>query len=143
MDDAMHEIANEPDRLLFGRGIGMYPVNKGFGAPDWLLHLMKDRNIIYIMSISKCCTRPELPVANSSQRDLATMPASSPQNVNVVALGATFMGVFTLLVTGLNTALFSGGLLLAPILAGLILAATRCLERRHLTPSPKSAAIND
>ena len=37
--NALHEIANEPDRALFGRGIGMYPVNKGFGAPDWLLHL--------------------------------------------------------------------------------------------------------
>jgi len=35
---ALHEIASEPDRLLFGRGIGMYPVNEGFGAPDWLLH---------------------------------------------------------------------------------------------------------
>jgi len=37
--NTLHEIANEPGRLLFGRGIGMYPVNKGFGAPDWLLHL--------------------------------------------------------------------------------------------------------
>lgn len=30
-------ISNEPDRLLFGRGIGMFPVDEGFGAPDWLL----------------------------------------------------------------------------------------------------------
>lgn len=30
-------ILTEPDRLLFGRGIGMYPVNEGIGAPDWLL----------------------------------------------------------------------------------------------------------
>jgi O-antigen ligase len=35
--EAWHRIATEPDRLLFGRGIGMYPVNEGFGAPDWLL----------------------------------------------------------------------------------------------------------
>jgi O-antigen ligase len=35
---AWHRISTEPDRLLFGRGIGMYPVNEGFGAPDWLLH---------------------------------------------------------------------------------------------------------
>jgi hypothetical protein len=35
---AIHDIASEPGRLLFGRGIGMYPVNEGFGAPDWLLH---------------------------------------------------------------------------------------------------------
>ncbi len=33
-----HRISTEPDRLLFGRGIGMYPVREGFGAPDWLLH---------------------------------------------------------------------------------------------------------
>jgi len=30
-------ILAEPDRLLFGRGIGMFPVNEGIGAPDWLL----------------------------------------------------------------------------------------------------------
>jgi O-Antigen ligase len=33
----LHAIVNEPDSLLFGRGIGMFPVNDGF-APDWLLH---------------------------------------------------------------------------------------------------------
>ena len=36
---AVHQIVSEPGKLLFGRGIGMYPVNEGFGAPDWLLHL--------------------------------------------------------------------------------------------------------
>jgi O-antigen ligase len=36
--EVWRHIANEPDRLSFGRGIGMYPVNEGFGAPDWLLH---------------------------------------------------------------------------------------------------------
>jgi O-antigen ligase len=35
--EAWHRIVTEPDRLLFGRGIGMYPVIEGFGAPDWLL----------------------------------------------------------------------------------------------------------
>jgi O-antigen ligase len=34
---AWHRIATEPDKLLFGRGIGIYPVDEGFGAPDWLL----------------------------------------------------------------------------------------------------------
>lgn len=34
---AWHRISAEPDRLLFGRGIGMYPVHEGVGAPDWLL----------------------------------------------------------------------------------------------------------
>ncbi|KRR18511.1 O-antigen ligase family protein [Bradyrhizobium retamae] len=31
-------IVSEPNRLLFGRGVGMYPVDAGFGSPDWLLH---------------------------------------------------------------------------------------------------------
>lgn len=30
-------ISSEPNRLLFGRGIGMYPVIESFGAPEWLL----------------------------------------------------------------------------------------------------------
>jgi hypothetical protein len=33
----LHRIANDPNLLLFGHGIGMYPVIEGFGAPDWLL----------------------------------------------------------------------------------------------------------
>jgi hypothetical protein len=49
--------------------------------------------------------------------------------VSVAVLGATFMGVFTLLITALNTALLSGGLLLAPILAGLLVAAIRHFGR--------------
>ncbi len=35
--ETWHRISSEPGRLLFGRGIGMYPVIEGFGAPDWLL----------------------------------------------------------------------------------------------------------
>jgi O-antigen ligase len=35
----LHRIVSEPGLLLFGRGVGMYPVNEGYGAPDWLLHL--------------------------------------------------------------------------------------------------------
>ena len=31
-------IVNEPNFLLFGRGVGTYPVNEGFGAPDWPIH---------------------------------------------------------------------------------------------------------
>jgi O-antigen ligase len=30
-------IVSEPGFLLLGRGVGMYPVNDGSGAPDWLL----------------------------------------------------------------------------------------------------------
>lgn len=51
--------------------------------------------------------------------------------IGVAVLGATFMGVFTLLTTALNTALLSGGLLLAPILAGMAVVATRYLERTN------------
>ncbi len=34
---AWNRIVTEPDRLLFGRGVGMFPVDEGFGPPDWLL----------------------------------------------------------------------------------------------------------
>ena len=45
--------------------------------------------------------------------------------VGIAVLGATFFGVFTLLTTALNTALLSGGLLLAPILAGVLQMISR------------------
>jgi O-antigen ligase len=35
---AGQRIAADPARLPFGRGVGAYPVDEGFGAPDWLLH---------------------------------------------------------------------------------------------------------
>jgi O-antigen ligase len=34
----LHQIVSEPSLLPFGRGIGMFPVNEGFGPPDWPLH---------------------------------------------------------------------------------------------------------
>jgi O-antigen ligase len=34
---AIHRIAAEPDRLLLGHGVGVYPIDEGFGAPNWLL----------------------------------------------------------------------------------------------------------
>jgi hypothetical protein len=49
--------------------------------------------------------------------------------VGIVVLGATFMGVFTLLTTALNTALLSGGLLLAPIVASALMAINRRKSR--------------
>jgi O-antigen ligase len=33
----LHRIASEPALLPFGRGVGMFPVDEGFGPPDWLL----------------------------------------------------------------------------------------------------------
>jgi len=33
----LHHIVTEPQLLPFGRGIGMFPVNEGFGPPDWFL----------------------------------------------------------------------------------------------------------
>jgi len=35
---AGQRIAADPARLPFGRGVGAYPLDEGFGAPDWLLH---------------------------------------------------------------------------------------------------------
>jgi O-antigen ligase len=35
---AWRRIETQPDRLVFGRGIGAYPIDEGFGAPDWLLN---------------------------------------------------------------------------------------------------------
>jgi O-antigen ligase len=35
---AWNRISNEPNNLLFGRGIGVYPIHEDFDAPDWLLH---------------------------------------------------------------------------------------------------------
>lgn len=40
-EETWRRISAEPKRLLFGRGIGMYPVDEGVGAPDWLLHRTK------------------------------------------------------------------------------------------------------
>jgi hypothetical protein len=54
--------------------------------------------------------------------------------VSVAVLGAAFIGVFTLLTTALNAALFSGGLLLAPALAGLLIAATRYRATKPTLP---------
>jgi O-antigen ligase len=34
----LHQIVSEPSLLPFGRGVGMFPVKEGFGAPDWPLH---------------------------------------------------------------------------------------------------------
>jgi O-antigen ligase len=34
---AIHRIAEEPNRLALGRGVGVYPIDEGFGAPDWLV----------------------------------------------------------------------------------------------------------
>lgn len=37
-EQTWRHIVNDPARLPFGRGVGVYPVNEGFGSPDWLLH---------------------------------------------------------------------------------------------------------
>jgi hypothetical protein len=62
--------------------------------------------------------------------------------VNIAVLGATFMGIFTLLVTSLNIALFSGGLLLAPLLAGLLVTVARYFGKRCATPPVENAGLN-
>ena len=34
---AVNRIVSEPDKLLIGRGIGVYSIDEGFGPPNWLL----------------------------------------------------------------------------------------------------------
>jgi len=34
---AIHRVAAEPDRLLLGYGVGIFPIDEGFGPPNWLL----------------------------------------------------------------------------------------------------------
>jgi hypothetical protein len=55
--------------------------------------------------------------------------AKGKSAIAIAVLGATFMGVFILLTTALNTALLSGGLLLAPMLALVFVTTTRHLTR--------------
>jgi hypothetical protein len=69
--------------------------------------------------------------------------ASGKTVAGVAVLGATFFGIFTLLSTALNAALISGGLLLAPVFAGLLVTLSRYLDQRHLvTPAEHGAQKN-
>jgi len=63
--------------------------------------------------------------------------------VAIAVLAATFIGIFTLLTTALNIAFISGGLLLAPILAGLLVTATRYFGHRYRTSAAENAVLND
>jgi len=56
--------------------------------------------------------------------DLAFL-AQGKSVVAIAVLGATFIGILTLLTTALNTAFLSGGLLLAPALAAVVVTASR------------------
>jgi hypothetical protein len=49
--------------------------------------------------------------------------------VGIAVLGATFWGVLTLITTALNIALFTGGLLLAPALAAMLVATARYMTK--------------
>jgi hypothetical protein len=49
--------------------------------------------------------------------------------VAIAVLVATFWGILTLITTALNIALFSGGLLLAPVLAAMLVVTTRYMTR--------------
>jgi hypothetical protein len=63
--------------------------------------------------------------------------------VAVAVLGAAFFGIFTLLITALSIAFVSGGLLLAPVLAVLLVTATRYLRRPYPISSIAQAAQNE
>ena len=58
--------------------------------------------------------------------------ANGKSAVAIAVLAATFWGLLTLLTTALNIALFSGGLLLAPVLAAMLMAAGRYLAGNSL-----------
>ena len=62
--------------------------------------------------------------------------------VAIAVLGAAFIGVFTLLTTALSTAFISGGLLLGPGLAGVLVLTTRYLGRRQSTSPTKHMVQN-
>jgi hypothetical protein len=56
--------------------------------------------------------------------------------LGIAILAAAFAGIFTLLTSALNTAFLSGGLLLAPLVAGVLLRAIRLLNRSAASPIP-------
>ncbi len=56
--------------------------------------------------------------------------------VAIAVLGATFWGITVLLTTALNIALLSGGLLLAPVLAAMVVAASRYLAKPSRRTGP-------
>jgi hypothetical protein len=58
--------------------------------------------------------------------------ANGKSVVAIAVLGATFLGIFTLLTTALNIALLSGGLLLAPALAAILIMAGRYLAGKSV-----------
>jgi hypothetical protein len=72
----------------------------------------------------------------------ATFLAHGKTIAGIAVLGAVFFGIFTLLVTALNTALISGGLLLAPILAGLVVTASRYLGQKRPTTMARHTTEN-
>ncbi len=55
--------------------------------------------------------------------------ANGKTALGIAIMAAALGGVFTLLVSALNTAFLSGGLLLAPMLAGVLVYAIRLLEK--------------
>ena len=56
--------------------------------------------------------------------------------VGIAIMAAAFSGVFALLVSALNTAFLSGGLLLAPLLAGVLIKIIRLLDQGKPSPVP-------
>jgi hypothetical protein len=58
--------------------------------------------------------------------------------LGIAIMAAAFAGIFTLLISALNTAFLSGGLLLAPLVAGVIVMAIRFLDRRS-SPLPSDS----
>jgi O-antigen ligase len=86
-EQTWRHIVTEPHRLPLGRGIGMYPVDAGFGTPDWLLHLTEGSKhyphnmhleILYetgIVGLVLFSTLTILPIVASLRRWSAFSPA--------------------------------------------------------------------
>lgn len=66
----------------------------------------------------------------------ATYLVNGKTVLGISIMAAAFIGIFALLVSALNTALFSGGLLLAPLLAGALVKTMRLLNRITQPSSP-------
>ncbi|MBR0704836.1 hypothetical protein JQ599_33370 [Bradyrhizobium diazoefficiens] len=58
--------------------------------------------------------------------------------IAIAVMSAAFAGVFALLVSALNTAFLSGGLLLAPLMAGALVKTIRLLDQGAPSPAPNT-----
>jgi len=144
-ESLLENFATFPFMHPFMWGAGIRPIAALIGTP--LIH--SDSLVAYTWIGSHDVTNPSLFIADAWANfsylgvilssvalgmicrsiDL-TFLARGKSVVGIAVLGATFLGVFALLTTPLNVALFSGGLLLAPMLAAILAMTTRHLAAK-------------